>query len=84
MKLYPYINAFTGDVKTLTKNEGAKLSEDWHRGKVAKNEKGEKVFRFQIATTVTDANGKPQSGVAVVDIQEIKSEEVDDGDQRPE
>lgn len=83
-KLYPYINAFTGDVQILPKNEGNKLNEDWHRGKLAKNEKGEKVFRFQIATNVIDKNGKPQSGVAVVDIQEVKSEEVDDGDQRPE
>ena len=43
-KLYPYINAFTGDVKVLPKNEGNKLNEDWHRGKLAKNEKGEKVL----------------------------------------
>lgn len=77
--LYPYVNMFTGDVKSLTKSQGARLSEDWRRGKLAENEKGEKVFRFHIATTVKDKNGESQQGVAVVDIQEIGSEEVIDG-----
>lgn len=83
-KLYPFINKFTGDVKTLTKNEGAKLNEDWHRGKVAKNEKGEKVFRFQIATQAEDPNGVMRNATAIVDIQEIKKEVIEDGNQRPE
>lgn len=78
-KLYPYINAFTGDVKILTKNEGAKLNEDWHRVKLAKNEKGEKVFRFQIATQAPDKNGVLRNATAVVDIQEVKTEVVTDG-----
>lgn len=78
-KLYPYINSFTGDVKTLTKNEGAKLNEDWHRGKLAKNAEGEKVFIFHIATQVPDKNGVLQSAIATVDIQEVKEEVIDDG-----
>lgn len=80
---YPYINSFTGDVKTLTKNEGAKLSEDWHRGKIAKNEKGEKVFRFQIATQIPDDKGVTRSAIATVDIQAIKTEVVEDGNRNP-
>lgn len=73
---------FTGELQSLTKAQGAKLSEDWQRGKPAKNDQGEDVFRFQIATTVTDRNGKPQTGVAVVDIQEVEG--VVDGDGKPE
>lgn len=78
-KLYPYINRVSGDVKTLTKFEGAKLGKDWHRGKVTNNEKGEKVFRFEIATNLKDKNGKVQSVVATVDLQEIKKEVIEDG-----
>ena len=78
-KLYPYINAKTGDLQTLTRMEGAKLGKDWNRGKLARNEKNEKVFRFQIATQLKDKNGKMQSGVATVDIQEVKSEVIEDG-----
>lgn len=70
---------FTGDLKTLTKTQGAKLSEDWKRGKPTKNINGEEVFRFQIATTVLDKEGKPQSGVAVVDIQETIPTGVENG-----
>lgn len=81
-KLYPFINKFSGDVKTLTKNEGAKLNEDWHRGKLAKNEKGEKVFRFQIATQAPDKDGVMRNATAVVDIQEVKTEVVEDGNER--
>lgn len=78
-KTYPYINIFTGDVQILTKHEGKKLSEDWHRGGMAKNEKGEKVFRFQIATPVTGKDGKVHPGIATVDISEVETEEVTDG-----
>jgi hypothetical protein len=83
-KLYPFINRHTGDVQTLTKNEGAKLNEDWHRGKVARNEKGEKVFRFQIATQAPDQNGVMRNATAIVDIQEIKTEVIEDGNERAE
>lgn len=83
-KLLPYIHKFSGDVKMLPKSQGAKLNEDWHRAKVATNEKGEKVFRFQIATPVKDENGKTRMGIATVDISEVSETEVDDGDQRPE
>lgn len=79
-KLYAHINKHTGDVQMLTKAEGKKLNEDWARGKVAKNEKGERVFRFEIATPIKDKNGKTRMGVAVVDISEVTTEEVaDDG-----
>lgn len=70
---------FSGDMQMLTREQGAKLNEDWQRGKPTRNDQGKKVFRFQIATTVTDMNGKEQSGVAVVDIQEVSSDEVKDG-----
>lgn len=83
-KLLPYINKFDGDIKMLPKSEGAKLSEDWARAKVVTNEKGERVFRFKIATPVKDKNGKTRMGVAVVDISEVATTEVEDGDQRTE
>lgn len=83
-KLLPYINKFSGDVKMLPKSKGSKLSEDWARAKMAKNEKGESVFRFEIATPVKDENGKTRMGIATVDISEVKTEEVEDGDQRAE
>lgn len=83
-KLLPYVNKFNGEVKMLLKSEGAKLNEDWARAKMATNEKGEKVFRFHIATPVVDNNGKTRMGVAVVDISEVETTEVDDGDQRTE
>ena len=78
-KLYPYIHIETGDVKTLTRLEGSKLGKGWNRGKLARNEKGEKVFRFQIATELRDKNGKLQRGVATVDLQEVKTEVIEDG-----
>jgi hypothetical protein len=83
-KLYPFINKFSGDVQTLTKKQGKKLNEDWHMGKVATNDKGEQVFRFQIATQAPDKDGVMRNATAVVDIQEIKTEVLDDGNQRPE
>lgn len=84
-KLYPFINKFNGEVKVLSKKEGAKLSEDWDMGKLTKNEKGEKVFRFQIATPVLGKDGKMHAGIATVDISEVKSTEVsEDGNSRAE
>lgn len=83
-KLLPYINKFTGDIKMLPKSQGAQLSEDWARAKMVTNDKGERVFRFHISTPVKDQNGKTRMGVAVVDISEVETTEVDDGDQRPE
>lgn len=82
-KLYPYINMHTGDVETLTKKEGSKLNEDWHRGKMARNENGQKVFRFKIGTQVEDKDGKLRSAVATVDIQEVQVEVAENGDGRP-
>lgn len=75
-KLYPYINKHTGDVQVLPKNEGSKLNEDWARAKMATNDKGERVFRFEIATPIKDKNGKLRMGVAVVDISEVTTQEV--------
>lgn len=69
--LYPFVNKHTGEVKILTKSGGKKLSEDWARARVATNEKGEQVFRFEIATSMVDKNGKTQHGTAVVDISEV-------------
>lgn len=79
-KRYPYINIQSGDVQILTKAEGAKLSKEWNRGKLARNDEGAKVFRFKIATQMKDKNGKIQHGTATVDLQEIDTKEVtDDG-----
>lgn len=72
--VYPYINKFSGDVKMLPKDEGGKLNEDWLRAKLAKNEKGERVFRFQIATPVLDKDGKTHMGIATVDISEVEED----------
>lgn len=83
-KLFAYINKFTGDIKMLPKSEGKKLNEDWGQGKMATNDKGEKVYRFHIATPVVDKNGKTHMGVAVVDISEVETEEVDDGNGKSE
>jgi len=78
--LYPFINKHTGDLKTLTKSAGKKLSEDWAMGKVTKNQEGVDVFRFEVASPITDPKtGKTRMGVAVVDISEVKTEVVDDG-----
>lgn len=67
-KLISYINRFTGDVKVVSKQEGKKLSEDWSRPRLAKNEKGEQVFRFEIES----------GGVtAIVDISENEEQEVE-------
>lgn len=47
---------------------------------MATNEKGERVFRFEIATPIKDKHGKVRMGVAVVDISEVETKEViDDG-----
>lgn len=78
-KLLPYVNRFTGEVKILTKSAGSKLNEDWARAKMAKNEKGEDVFRFNIAAPVVGKDGKTHMGVATIDISEVKPDEVADG-----
>lgn len=83
-KIFAFINKFTGDIKMLTKSEGKKLNEDWAMGKMATNEQGEKVYRFHIATPVVDKNGKTHAGVAVVDISEVETEVVDDGNGKSE
>lgn len=70
--LYPFINRHTGEVQILTKSAGKKLNEDWSHAKPAINEKGENVFRFEIATSMVDKNGKTQHGTAVVDILEVE------------
>lgn len=68
-KKIPYINRFTGDVKIASKQEAKKLSEDWSKPRMAKNEKGEDVFRFEI----DGGNGV----IATVDISESGEQEVD-------
>lgn len=79
-KQYPYIHKTTGEVKILPKSEGRQLSEDWARAKLAKNEKGERVFRFEIETPVIGRDGKTHMGVATVDISEVETPEAEDGD----
>lgn len=69
-KLYPYINSFTGDVLALPKSAGDKLNEDWARGKLTKNEKGEKVFRFKLDASFKGKDGKTHRGTAIVDLTE--------------
>lgn len=83
-KLLPYVNKFSGEVKILPKSKGSKLSEDWARAKVVTNNEGERVFRFEIATPVKDESGKTRMGIATVDISEVDTAEVEDGDRSTE
>lgn len=80
-KILPYINRFNGEVKTLTRSEGKKLSEDWSRARVVTNSEGKKVFRFEIEAPVKGPDGKVHNGIATVDLQEV---EVEDGVGKPE
>jgi hypothetical protein len=67
-KLLPYINKFTGEVMTLPKSAGHKLSEDWARAKTVTNDKGERVFRFKLSAPVQGKDGKTHIGTAIVDL----------------
>ncbi len=67
-KLLPYINKFTGEVKTLPRSEGKHLNEDWARAKMATNQEGERVFRFKISTPIEGRDGKTHIGTAIVDL----------------
>lgn len=69
-KLLPYINRFTGEVKTLAKKDGIKLNEDWARAKVVTNQDGKRVFRFKLSAPVTGSDGKTHMGTAIVDLSE--------------
>lgn len=69
-KLLPYINRFTGEVKTLPKSQAKDLSEDWARAKMVTNIDGNRVFRFKLNTPVKGPDGRIHSGTAVVDLQE--------------
>lgn len=69
-KLLPYINRFTGEVKTLARKEGNKLNEDWARAKMVTNQEGKRVFRFKLSAPVTGADGKTHMGTAIVDLSE--------------
>lgn len=77
-KVYPFINKFTGDIQIMTKDQAkAELSEDWATPKVVKNNKGETVYRFELAAPFKDRHGKDQMGIATVDIKETETVEVD-------
>ena len=69
-KLLPYINRFTGEVKTLSKKDGIKLNEDWARAKVVTNQEGKRVFRFKLSAPVKGRDGKMHMGTAIVDLSE--------------
>lgn len=69
-KLLPYINRFTGDIKVMTRKDGNQLNEDWARAKMAKNQDGDKVFRFELDAQVTGKDGKIHNGTAIVDLVE--------------
>lgn len=81
-KLYPFINRFSGDIKVMTMADGKSLNEDWARAKMAKNQDGEKVFRFELDARVTGKDGKVHQGTAIVDLiesevpQELESTDV--------
>ena len=53
-KVYPYINKFSGEVQIMTKKQAEELSEDWATPKVVKNNKGETVYRFELAAEFKD------------------------------
>lgn len=69
-KLLPFINRFTGDVKVMSRKEGKTLNEDWARAKMAVNDKGESVFRFQLSSPVVGPDGKTHMATAIVDLSE--------------
>lgn len=69
-KLLPYINRFTGDIKTLPRKEGKLLNEDWARAKMVTNKDGERVFRFKLSAPVVGRDGKTHMGTAIVDLTE--------------
>jgi hypothetical protein len=66
--LRPFINKFTGEVKTLSRKDGKQLSKDWSMGKMTKNQDGNKVFRFELSADVTGKDGKVHRGTAIVDL----------------
>lgn len=67
-QLLPYINRFNGEIKTLTRKQGKELNEDWARAKMATNQNGERVFRFELDAQVKGKDGKVHKGTAVVDL----------------
>lgn len=69
-KILPFINRFTGEIKTLTRKEGKQLNEDWARAKMVTNQKGDRVFRFKLSAPVTGPDGKTHMGTAIVDLSE--------------
>lgn len=69
-KLLPYINRFTGDVKVMSRKDGKNLNEDWARAKMATNQDGDKVFRFELDAEVKGRDGKIHKGTAIVDLTE--------------
>ena len=72
-KVYPYINKFSGEVQIMTKKQAEGLSEDWATPKVVKNNKGETVYRFELAAEFKDKDGRLKSGIATVDIKETET-----------
>lgn len=77
-KVYPFINKFTGEIQIMTKDQAkTELSEDWASPKVVKNNKGETVYRFELAAPFKDRDGKEQMGIATVDIKETETVELD-------
>ncbi len=69
-KLLPYINRFSGEIKTLPRKEGNQLNEDWARAKMVTNQEGKRVFRFKLSAPVTGSDGKTHMGTAIVDLSE--------------
>jgi hypothetical protein len=69
-KLLPYINKFTGDIKTLPKSKGKELNEDWSRAKMVTNNEGKRVFRFKLNAPVIGKDGKTHMGTAIIDLSE--------------
>lgn len=72
----PFVNRYSGEVEVMTKSQGKHLSEDWARAKMAKNDKGEDVFRFELAAEVADKDGKTHHGTATIDISEVEAAEI--------
>lgn len=69
-RLYPFINRHSGDIKVMSKKDGGRLSEDWARARMAKNQEGKKVFRFELDASVRGRDGKIHTGTAIVDLTE--------------
>lgn len=54
----------------MTRKDGKQLNEDCARAKMATNQDGDRVFRFELDAEVKGRDGKIHKGTAIVDLTE--------------